>query len=256
MERLTGFFVGLSAGLLVKELGLRYVVSYWGPMTLPVIVLSLVCALAWPRAKKIVVGVALSLAALCLVVAYTPLTRALVPGLVRHDPERAADAIFVLSSHVQPDDDPSAEALSRATRGLELLGRGLAPRLYLSELRKPAGSYVRYLTASAERMGLPGAHAIESVGVVGNTHDEALRTAEIFRAHGWKRLLLVTSPTHTRRAAATFERAGIPEVIAVPSVETVFDVEALRMSDDRLMAFGPILHEWVGLMIYRWRGWI
>ena len=256
MERLTGFLVGLAAGLFVKELGLRFLVSYWGPMTLPILFIGVVCALLWPRAKKGVAGVTVALCVCWVIVAYSPLARVLAAGLIRRDPPRAADAIFVLSSHVQPDDDPSPEALARATRGLELLGQGLAPKLYLSELRKPSGSYVRYLTKSAERMGLAGAHAIDSVGFVGNTHDEALRTAEIFRAHGWKTLLLVTSPTHSRRAAAAFERAGIPEVISVPSVETIFDVETMRTSDDRLDAFGPTIHEWMGLFVYRLRGWI
>ena len=93
-------------------------------------------------------------------------------------------------------------------------------------------------------------------GLVGNTRDEALRVAERFRSQGWRRLLLVTSPTHTRRAAAAFERAGVAEVIAVPAVETWFDLERLRRSDERLWAFGPIIHEWIGLWVYARRGWI
>ena len=198
---------------------------------------------------------AAALASLWLGVAFTPLCRWVAGPLIRADRLVAADAIFVLSSNVQYDDDPSPAALSRGTRGLELLGEGLAPRLYLSELGFPAGSYRRYLQGSARRMGVAHAEQIFDVGVVKNTHDEALRMAALFREKGWRRLLVVTSPTHSRRAAETFERAGIPEVISVPAVETLYDVQLIYRSDERIEAFGSIAHEWLGLWVYALRGW-
>ena len=79
--------------------------------------------------------------------------------------------------------------------------------------------------------------------------------ARLFRERGWRKLLLVTSPTHSRRAAATFEREGV-SVVSSPSMETRFDLENLTRTDDRLFAFGAVLHERVGLGVYRWRGWI
>jgi hypothetical protein len=48
-------------------------------------------------------------------------------------------------------------------------------------------------------------------------------------------------------------------VISVPSVETTFDYENLGAEvhgDDRVRAFGPLLHERVGLLYYRYKGWI
>jgi uncharacterized SAM-binding protein YcdF (DUF218 family) len=254
-ERALGFSVGLGCGLLFKDLGLRNLVSYWGPLTTPVLVGGLLGAALWTtKLRGILVATMGLLVVIWGVVAYSPLVLHLARGLVRVDAARRADAIFVFSSNVQPDDEPSAQALARATRGLELLGQGLAPRLYLSELRPPAGSYVRYLRASAARMGLAVAE-IDSVGFVYNTHDEAIRVAELARAHGWQTILAVTSPVHSRRAAAVLEHAGVPEVISVPSVETLYDVDGLRTSEDRIVAFGPVVHEWVGLWIYRLRGW-
>jgi uncharacterized SAM-binding protein YcdF (DUF218 family) len=69
------------------------------------------------------------------------------------------------------------------------------------------------------------------------------------------RVLAVTSPTHTRRAAATLEKQGLA-VISVPSIETNFDLERLRHPGDRRRAFGAIAHERLGLVVYRRRGWI
>jgi uncharacterized SAM-binding protein YcdF (DUF218 family) len=256
-SRATGLLLGLGVGLLVKDLGLRHVVSYWGPMTLPVLAIGLAGALLWPtRLRRTLVVLGTALFTLWLAVAWSPLSRALARPLVRADAVQPADAIFVLSSNVQPDGDPSASALARVTRALELFGQHLAPRLVLSELPPPAGSYQQYVTGSAAQMGLAVEGALENVGVVGTTHDEAERVAALFRARGWRRLLLVTSPTHTRRAAAVFERAGVPEVIAVPCRETLFDLQGMRSSDERITAFGVVAHEWVGLWAYHLRGWI
>jgi uncharacterized SAM-binding protein YcdF (DUF218 family) len=65
----------------------------------------------------------------------------------------------------------------------------------------------------------------------------------------------VTSPTHTRRAAAALEKEGLV-VFAVPAVETRFDLERLGWPGDRREAFAAIVHERIGLLVYRRRGWI
>jgi uncharacterized SAM-binding protein YcdF (DUF218 family) len=65
----------------------------------------------------------------------------------------------------------------------------------------------------------------------------------------------VTSPTHTRRAAAALEKQGL-EVVAVPAVETRFDLEQLDWPGDRRQAFAGIAHERIGIVVYRRRGWI
>jgi len=45
-------------------------------------------------------------------------------------------------------------------------------------------------------------------------------------------------------------------VIAVPSIETRFDLERLNYPADRRQAFATIAHERLGLLVYRRRGWI
>ena len=252
-----GLASGLCCGFVAKELGLRSVVSYWGSQGPMIVGAALLGALLWQTRLRVLAIATTALFVLAwAVVSFSPLTMTLARPLTRNDTPRNADAIFVLSSNVQPDDEPTPTALSRATRGLELLGQGLAPRLYFSELGPPAGSYTAYVRQSASRMGVPHSDAISAVGLVGDTHDEAVKLAALFQREGWHRLLLVTSPTHSRRAAATFEHAGVPEVISVPAVETLVDIERLRFSDDRAASFGMIVHEWVGLWVYRLRGWI
>jgi uncharacterized SAM-binding protein YcdF (DUF218 family) len=65
----------------------------------------------------------------------------------------------------------------------------------------------------------------------------------------------VTSPTHSRRAALALEREGV-DVVSSPCRETRFDLETLDRPGERLMAFGSLIHERLGLLYYRWRGWV
>ena len=51
------------------------------------------------------------------------------------------------------------------------------------------------------------------------------------------------------------EKQGLV-AIAVPAVETNFDLETLRLPGDRRRAFSAIAHERLGLVAYRRRGWI
>ena len=51
------------------------------------------------------------------------------------------------------------------------------------------------------------------------------------------------------------EKQGLV-AISVPSVETNFDLEQLRLPGDKRRAFGVIAHERLGLVVYRRRGWI
>jgi uncharacterized SAM-binding protein YcdF (DUF218 family) len=165
----------------------------------------------------------------------------------------AADAVFVFASRVQEDGDPTSDAMSRLLKGVELVAAGHAPRLVVSEVPPPAGAYAPL--ARAWLSAFAGRGEVVSVGRIRNTRDEAVAVARLFRERGWSRVLAVTSPTHTRRAAAALEKEGL-RVFAVPSAETRFDLERLHWPGDRREAFAAIAHERVGLLVYRRRGWI
>jgi uncharacterized SAM-binding protein YcdF (DUF218 family) len=196
---------------------------------------------------------AAALGALWLAVCFTPLAAWLAEGLVRRDPVAPADAVYVLASNIQKDDDPSASAASRLWRALELVAEGATDRVVISEVPAPAGRYEPIARAwmSAFHLG----RELLVVGQTSNTREEALAVAGLCRDRRFTRLLVVTSPPHTRRACAAFEREGLT-VVCVPSIETQFDFETLDRPGDRVRAFGPIAHERVGLFVYRRRGWI
>lgn len=248
-----GAGLGAAAGFAAVELDLPAAVSYWGdraPLVIAATVLG--AALGATRLARLLGVAALALLLGWVVVVATPLTSAMARGLVREDPVRDTDAIFVLASRLQADGDPTTGAMSRLLGGLELLAEGRAPRLVVSEIPDNP-SYAALARRWASSFGLEG--EILAVGPVQSTRDEAVAVADLFEERGWRSVLLVTSPTHSRRASAAFERLGL-EVVSRPSVETRYDVETLDRWDERATAFGALLHERLGLAVYRWRGWI
>jgi uncharacterized SAM-binding protein YcdF (DUF218 family) len=256
--RLSRLGVGLTAGaltgLVVADLNLPSLVSYFGDRTYLVPLAAVLFALLWLTPLRRVAGAAVALLALLwLAVAFTPLTSWLAEGLVRRDPVEAADAVYVFASRVQEDGDPTTDAMSRLLRGVELVVEGRAPRILVSEVAPPAGPYAPLARAWLDAFARRG--EVVAVGRIRNTHDEAVAVSRLCRERGWKRVLAVTSPTHSRRAAAALEKEGLV-VFAVPSIETRFDLERLSWPGDRREGFSAIAHERIGLVVYRRRGWI
>jgi uncharacterized SAM-binding protein YcdF (DUF218 family) len=250
----TGLALGALAGLVAHELELLSLLSIWGDRAFIVVGAGILGAVIgctpW---RGLVAAAAGGAVGLWLLVAFTPLCALLAQGLPRRDPVGPADAVFVLASRLQADGEPTPDALSRLLHALELLGQSSAPRLILSEQPPPARSYAEAARPLLDHLGL---HTeLLTVGPIRNTHDEAEAVGALFRMRGWKRLLVVTSPTHSRRACAALEHEGIA-VLSSPSVETRFDLETLDRADDRLVAFGSLIHERVGFWVYRRRGWI
>jgi uncharacterized SAM-binding protein YcdF (DUF218 family) len=249
-----GLTAGALAGLVVADLDLPSLVSYFGDRTYLVPPVAALGALLWLTPLRRLAGVTVALLALLwLAVAFTPMTSWLAEGLVRRDPIEAADAVFVFASRVQEDGDPTTDAMSRLLKGVELVAADRAPRLLVSEVAPPAGPYAPLARAWLDAFARRG--EVFSVGRIVNTHEEAVAVAKMCRERGWRRVLAVTSPTHSRRAAAALEKEGLV-VFAVPSVETRFDLERLNWPEDRREAFAAIAHERIGLVVYRRRGWI
>jgi uncharacterized SAM-binding protein YcdF (DUF218 family) len=250
----TGLLAGALAGLLALDLGLPSLVSWLGDRSTIVLWSAAAAAFLWLTPLRRLAGAGVALLALVwLVVSYTPVTSRMAEGLVRSDPAEPADAVFVFSSRIQEDGDPTADAMSRLLKGVQLVAEGRAPRLLVSELPPPSGPYAPLARAWLASQGRGGEVIV--VGRIGNTRDEAVLVGNMFRERGWSKVLAVTSPLHTRRAALALEKEGV-SVAAVPAIETRFDLERLDWPGDRRRAFSAVGHERVGIFVYRRRGWV
>ena len=249
-----GAAVGALGGYIARDLDLPNLLSISGDRTPFVVLAAILGASVWgTRLRHALAAALLAGAALWIVVALTPLSSWLIRDFPRRDPPGRADAVFVLSSGIQPDGELTTAAMDRLVHAFELVGQGHTSRLVLSELWPPRGSYAAQARPLMAHLGVKG--DLFTVGPVRNTHDEAVAVGTLCREHGWTRLLVVTSPLHSRRACAAIEHEGL-ETISSPAVETRYDLETLDRLGTRLFAFGDVLHERLGLFVYRRRGWI
>ena len=100
-----------------------------------------------------------------------------------------------------------------------------------------------------------------NLGLRDDTHDEAIHFQLLAKEHDWRSCLLVTSAWHMERSAAIFKKLGIP----VTPVACDFEVIGLPHEAGQIKIIpggqgfsllGLYLHEKVGWLVYRVRGWV
>src|SRR5262249_47973481 len=190
-------------------------------------------------------------------VAYTPIMSRLAPRWVRSDPiPAAADAIVVLSAAVLSDSALNVNGTERLLAGLELFQRGVAAPLFTPPVETDSPGGRRSSTPDQARLiALAGATAGWTVlDSVADTRDEALQTAAKL-GKGARRIVLVTSPMHTRRACATFEMVGFT-VACYPARGRYASTWRPLVARDRIAAFADYIYEGLGMVKYRWKGWV
>jgi uncharacterized SAM-binding protein YcdF (DUF218 family) len=157
------------------------------------------------------------------------------------------------------------EASDRVFTAMELARLAKAPVLILGgggdldgdESISEGSTVKRWL-----QKNLPANATVEMIELTasGNTRDEAVKCAALAKERGWKRVFLVTSGYHMRRAEATFRTAGLP-VVPV-------GCDFIRSGMPNKSPFNPLpwppgielfslyAHEQAGWAVYRLRGWI
>lgn len=179
--------------------------------------------------------------------------------MVRSDalPAGSVDAVVVLSGNLTREGRIGSEALGRLLAGLELRRRLSARHLVLTSVHRIRRADT--LSSEGDQRALIARFDPEAVlhviGPVRNTHDEAVAVTGLARQRGWRRLAVVTSPLHTRRACATFERQGLA-IVCRASDARDYSLNLRRAPADRLEAFRDWLYEAVGTRVYRSRGWL
>jgi uncharacterized SAM-binding protein YcdF (DUF218 family) len=203
----------------------------------------------------------------------------------RHLPNQAtvssgaqAEVIVVLGggTRAQTFPRPTSEVNEGGDRILyaaQLYRQGAAPRLLLS-------GGMPSLTGSAS---VPEAESMAdiliSIGVPEealwlettsrNTHENAVETQAILQGQGVERVILVTSALHMPRAYAVFARTDL-EVTPAPTdfqvtqedwayytqPDPVLQLFNLLPSADNLSSTTRALKEYVGMGVYRLRGWL
>lgn len=190
-----------------------------------------------------------------------------------------ADLIVVLGGATRDNTAPRPtyevnEAGDRLIYAARLWKEGAAPRILVS------GGGALYLGPKVESEAVAMADTLMAAGVPEeailledqslNTWENALYTREILASEGITTpVILVTSAMHMPRSAAIFDNLGIPYVAAptdylVSEADWAFytqpnlEVQVFNLipSADDLKLTSMALKEWLGLFIYRLRGWV
>ena len=204
---------------------------------------------AWLRVGLVAVTV------FFLGVAFTPAMDIAAKRLVRRDTiTPPVDAILVLLGGVNAAGTLAPEATDRLLTGLDLHKHQAAADFAIT--RQTVTRQHHTVSSATDQQWLINlvderVH-VWHVDGVRTTHDEVEKLFRLGQRRGWKHVVVVTSPWHTRRACAVFERVGF-QVMCLPSRSS--DV-AGDTPHERIALFRLWLHETAGWWVYRWRGWV
>jgi uncharacterized SAM-binding protein YcdF (DUF218 family) len=183
-----------------------------------------------------------------------------------------ADAIVVLGGGTKTGQAPRplpevSEAGDRVIYAAKLYKDGKAPKIILSGGRVTwkgeQGSESADMAILLDLFGIPRGAILEDPTSL-NTRQNALNVKQIVDQEGWRKLILVTSATHMPRSLAIFRRLGM-DVVAAPTDFYTTDDDRQVNAQGRLLSLLPdaeylfltsrSLKEYVGILVYRLRGW-
>jgi len=178
-----------------------------------------------------------------------------------------SDVVIVLGGVLGQPSPPHVAAdlgdpADRIIHALRIYRSGKAPLIVVSAGNLPwhasAVSEAQLIADFLVELGVPrSALILEPQG--STTRENAVKTAAIFKKHGWRSSLLVTSGAHMPRALAAFQKVGLDATPAATDIHAgspqsvgLFGL----LPDARALArTTAAIKEMIGLCVYRLRGW-
>ena len=177
---------------------------------------------------------------------YPAILHTLGQHLIVEDKLEKSDLILVLAG------DNNGE---RVIEGVRLYKLGYAPKMLMSG--GPLGwqlTAAQNMKKQAQASGVPG-QAILLQNKSESTLEDALFSLSIVKKHTFKSVILVTSPTHTRRSAKVFKKIFSKHAIKIivrPAQKSIFSLDKwwTRHEDTQLVVW-----EYVSLVFYFFKGY-
>lgn len=179
--------------------------------------------------------------------ARAPILRFVGESWVVEDSLDHADALMVLS-----DDNFYAD---RAARAAELYRQGMAPFVVASgrQLRPYAG-VAELMEHDLIERGVPKDKIVRLAHSADNTREEAAALVQLAAEQKWKKVIVVTSNYHTRRARYIFHRMFPPgtTVMVASARDGNFDPQHWW---ERRAAIKRLMREIGGMVVAVWEFW-
>jgi len=157
---------------------------------------------------------------------------------------QTSDAIVILS-----DDDFDAV---RASRAADLYRANWAPRVVASgRSLRPYASIAELMQHDLTDRGVRADAIVRFPNRGRNTLEEAEAVSEFLASRGWKKVLVVTSNYHTRRARFIYERTLAPgsELRVIAASDPAYDPNSWWRTREGLKTF---FYELVGYAVAHW----
>ncbi|MBX5481018.1 MAG: YdcF family protein [Myxococcaceae bacterium] len=229
-----------------------------------------VIALRWPHGRRWLVALPLLSALILLVFSLAPVANALeraveddAPNTFR--PSETYDAVILLGGMVElyvtdPKGPPSfADATERLLATFDLLRQNRARFVIITGGAAEGDSLTEASVLGRQLIewGIsPDRIVLEEQAR--NTYENAVYSKRIVDAHGWKKVLIVTSAFHMRRAKECFNAVGLP-VDTFPVDRRVYDSSRAPLNllprASNLNESSDALRELFGRVVYRVRGY-
>ena len=206
------------------------------------------------------------------------LTRALETAYPPLPNGEKADMIVVLGGGTESFETPRpmveiGGAGDRILYAAKLYHEGRADKVlfggaYFSVLNGEKTSVASEMAEIAKTLNVPeDAILLQETSL--NTAEEAVADAEILRAAGAKKIIVVTSATHMYRAVGLFAKQGF-DVVPAPTDYSYSDAEWKNLTtptpekwyqyvipqSGNIRALETALKEYLGVFVYRIRGWL
>lgn len=167
------------------------------------------------------------------------------------EPPRPVDAIVVFAGGVGETGQAGGGVQERISQAISLYQDGIAPRMIISSGFVFAQREAQVMKTIAMTNGVPG-DAITLEEKAKNTYDNVVLTRDILASHGWRRIALVSSPYHMRRALLTWRKvAPDVEVIATPPSSSLFYTHSRGANFEQIRG---LLQEYAAIVYYWWTG--
>ena len=201
------------------------------------------------RALRLVMGCSV----LYLGLFHTPALWWLASPLKIVEPPDRADVIVVFAGGVGESGKAGQGYEERVQYAVTLYQHQYAPRIVFSSGYTFALKETDVMKALAISMGVPET-ALLVEHEAGNTFENVVFTHHMLQEHGWHKALLVSSPYHMRRALQVWRKQA-PEiaVIATPIPVSRFYGNESGVAWRHVQA---ILHEYIGMLYYWWKGYL
>lgn len=214
-------------------------------------------------ARRRSIKLALFFILLWTVLFYTPIVWFMAEPLRIKDLPKKVDAIVVFAGGVGESGQPGQGYEERVNHAVELYKRGYAQELIFSSGAVSTFPEPYVMKILAISLGVSeGTITLEDKA--GSTYQNVRFTLEILNKAGYNKLILVSSPYHMKRASLVFKKfAPHKQIVYSPVPDSLFYRHPIFDSTGRriwrqinIKQIKAILHEYLGIVYYWWKGYI